>query len=92
MASRIQIGKTVKVGNQSFKIGKSTREGKKYKACPTNGGSCVHFGATGYTAKPGTTKGDSYCARSAGIKSSRVSANTFARMLWNCEGKKSKKK
>lgn len=92
MASRIQIGKNVKIGNQSFNIQRSTRKGKKYKACPTNGGSCIHFGATGFTAKPGTKKGNNYCARSSGIKSSRVSANTFSRMLWNCEGKVSKKK
>jgi len=93
MASRIQLGKVVKAGGKSFRIGRSTRKGKKYKACPTSGkGSCIHFGATGFTAKPGTSKGDNYCARSSGIKADRISPNTFARMLWNCQGKKSMKK
>ena len=83
----------VKAGGKSFKIGRSTRKGKKYKACPISGkGSCVHFGATGFNARPGTDKGNNYCARSSGIKSKEVSPNTFARMLWNCEGKVSKKK
>jgi hypothetical protein len=91
--SRIQIGKTVKVGNKDFIIGRSTRQNKKYKACPKDGaGACIHFGAKGYHARPNTNKGDNYCARSSGIKSDKISANTFARMLWNCNGKKSMKK
>lgn len=28
----------------------------------------IYFGAKGYQVKPGTKAGDSYCARSAGIK------------------------
>jgi len=54
----------------------------------------VQFGAKGYKVGPGTDRGDSYCARSAGIKSTQKGAtpNDFARMLWNCEGTKSKNK
>ena len=95
MASRIKIGKTVKVKGRSYKISKGTAKGKKYKATPTDGKSgTVQFGAKGYKAAPGTKRGDNYCARSSGIKSSKrgASANDFARKLWNCEGKKSRKK
>ena len=95
MASRIKIGKTVKVKGRSYKISKGTAKGKKYKATPTDGKSgTVQFGAKGYKAAPGTKRGDNYCARSSGIKSSKrcAGANDFARKLWNCEGKKSRKK
>lgn len=94
MASRIQIGKTVRVKGKSYQIKAGTAKGKKYKACPVDGGGCIHFGAKGFTAKPGTQKGNNYCARSSGIKSSKsgATANDFARMLWNCEGKKSMKR
>ena len=68
-------------------ITRSNRKGKKYKAC--KGGKCVHFGAKGYTIRPKTTRGDSYCARSSGIKSSPNSPNSWARALWSCKGKKS---
>ena len=94
MASRIQIGKTVKVKGRSYKITTGTAKGKKYKATPTDGKSgTIQFGAKGYKVGPGTKRGDNYCARSSGIKSSKsgAGANDFARKLWNCEGKKSKK-
>ena len=55
MASRIKIGKTVKVKGRSYKISKGTAKGKKYKATPTDGKSgTVQFGAKGYKAAPGT--------------------------------------
>jgi hypothetical protein len=95
MASRIQIGKTVTVKGKSYKIVKPTAKGKKYKAVPVSGkGRSIHFGAKGYTVAPGTPRGNNYCARSSGIKSSKpgASANDFARMLWNCKGKTSQKK
>lgn len=72
---------------KGFDISRSDRKGKKYKACKDE--KCVHFGASGYTISPNTARGDSYCARSAGIKSKRNSANSFARALWSCKGKKS---
>ncbi len=95
MASRIQIGKTVTVKGKQYKIARSKAKGKKYVAKPVGGeGRSINFGAKGYNAKPGTSKGDNYCARSSGIKSSKkgASANDFARKLWNCNGKKSMKK
>tara|TARA_Y100000361_G_C11162000_1_gene348101 strand:+ start:29156 stop:29485 length:330 start_codon:yes stop_codon:yes gene_type:complete len=95
LASRVKIGSKVKVKGKTFKILKPTAKGKKYRACPTSGkGSCLHFGAKGYRVKPGTPAGNSYCARSAGIKSKKkgVRPNDLARLLWNCEGKISKKR
>ena len=91
--SRIQIGKTVTVKGKKYKISAGTAKGKKYKAIPFDGTKgTVQFGAKGYKVGPGTDRGDNYCARSSGIKSSKRGAgpNDFARMLWNCEGKKSK--
>lgn len=91
--SRIQIGKTVTVKGKKYKIAAGTAKGKKYKAIPFDGAKgVVQFGAKGYKVGPGTDRGDNYCARSSGIKSSKRGArpNDFARMLWNCEGKKSK--
>ena len=92
--SRIQIGKVVTLKGKKYKISAGTAKGKKYKATPVDGSSgVIQFGAKGYKVGPGTPRGDSYCARSFGIKSSQKGAtpNDFARMLWNCEGKKSKK-
>jgi hypothetical protein len=67
---------------------KSTRPGKKFMVVTTDG--VVHFGAEGYTISPGTPKGDSYCARSSGIKSgSSRSANYYSRRMWGCVGGKS---
>ena len=93
MASRIQIGKVVTVKGQKFKISAGTAKGKQYKATALSGNKTVQFGAKGYSARPGTAKGDNYCARSSGIKSSKsgATANDFARKLWNCQGKKSMK-
>lgn len=91
--SRIQIGGVVTVKGKKYRITSGKIDGKKYSAVPVNKqGSTVHFGQSGAFAKPGTSKGDSYCARSYGIKSSKTGAtpNDFARMLWNCQGKKSK--
>ena len=93
--SRIQIGKIVTVKGKKYKIGVGTRKGKKYKATPVSGkGKTLQFGAKGYKVGPDTKRGDSYCARSAGIKTTQTGAtpNDFARMLWNCNGKKSMKK
>jgi len=59
----------------------------------------VRYGAKGYTIAPGTTRGDSYCARSYGIKqqvseSQRNDPNTpnnLSRRKWKCAGKVSKR-
>lgn len=93
--SRIQIGKTVTVKGRKYKISAGTAKGKKYKATPVDGKpGVIQFGAKGYKVGPGTSRGTNYCSRSLGIKSSKkgAGANDFARMLWNCNGKKSKNK
>jgi hypothetical protein len=73
----------------AIKIQRSTREGKKYMV--NVDGKTIHFGASGYRIKPNTNAGDSYCARSAGIKGANdnTSANYWARQLWSCRGEKS---
>ena len=79
---------------------------KKKKACkPSKGkrfakrvnGKCRSFGQAGKAKgggdriRPGTKKGDAYCARSAGIKKCKnpPCANTLSRRKWKCRGKKS---
>lgn len=71
------------------KVSRSKAKGKKYKVIVN--GKTVNFGAKGYKIKPGTAAGDSYCARSAGIKGTndKTSANYWARQLWSCKGNKS---
>jgi hypothetical protein len=81
---------------------------KKKKACkPSKGkrfakrvdGKCRSFGQKGQAKgggdriRPGTAKGDAYCARSAGIKKCKnpPCANTLSRKKWRCRGKKSMK-
>jgi hypothetical protein len=59
----------------------------------------IKYGQKGKTPAPGTSKGDSYCARSNGIKkalpaSKRNDPNTpnnLSRKRWKCAGDKSKK-
>jgi hypothetical protein len=59
----------------------------------------VKYGQKGKTPKPGTSKGDSYCARSNGIKKSLPASkrndpntpNNLSRKRWKCAGDKSKK-
>jgi hypothetical protein len=71
------------------KVSRSKAKGKKYKVVVN--GKTINFGAKGYKIKPGTSAGDSYCARSAGIKGTndKTSANYWARQLWSCKGNKS---
>jgi hypothetical protein len=66
----------------------------------------VKYGAKGYRIKPGTDAGDSYCARSEGIKKEMLakggesakkandpnSPNSLSRKKWKCNGSKSSKK
>lgn len=65
----------------------------------------VKYGAKGYKIKPGTSAGDSYCARSLGIKQDMIakggksaekardpnSPNNLSRKKWKCKGSKSSK-
>ena len=83
-------------------------EAKEKKACkPSKGkrfakrvdGKCRSYGQAGKAKgggdriRPGTKKGDAYCARSAGIKKCKnpPCANTLSRKKWKCRGKKSMK-
>jgi len=58
----------------------------------------VRYGQKGATIKPGTAKGDSYCARSAGqMKKHPEAAKNpnsplrLSRAKWKCSGTKSRK-
>ena len=83
-------------------------EKKKKKACkPAKGkrfakrvnGKCRSFGQSGQAKgggdriRPGTKKGDAYCARSAKIKKCKnpPCANDLSRKKWKCRGSKSMK-
>ena len=83
-------------------------EKKKKKACkPSKGkrfakrvnGKCRSFGQKGQAKgggdriRPGTKKGDAYCARSAKIKKCKnpPCANALSRKKWKCRGSKSMK-
>ena len=78
---------------------------KKGKCKPTKGkrfakrvdGKCRSFGQKGKAKKggdrirPGTKKGNAYCARSAKIKKCKnpPCANTLSRRKWKCQGSRS---
>ena len=53
----------------------------------------VKYGQKGASVKPGTKKGDAYCARSNKIKGdwrkSPNSPNSLSRKRWRCKGAKS---
>ena len=74
------------------------RKGKKY--AKRVGGKCKSYGAKGYRISPGTSKGDSYCARSYGDMKShgkdcsgkdRGTPLCLSRQKWKCSGKYSRK-
>lgn len=79
------------VAVKRLKNTKSLNKGKSMRSAVLLKGkvTVVDHGAKGATIKPGTKKGDSYCARSAGIK--MTSANIASRAAWNCKGTKSMK-
>lgn len=66
----------------------------------TSDGRKVSYGQKGASVKPGTKKGDSYCARSLGIKKRLPKAkqndpntpNNLSRKRWKCSGAKSRRK
>ncbi len=78
------------------------RKGKS-KVKVTSEGKKVSYGEKGASVKPGTKKGDSYCARSNGIKKEMLakggesakkardpnSPNNLSRKRWRCKGDKS---
>jgi len=64
----------------------------------TASGKKVSYGQKGAKVKPGTSKGDSYCARSAGQMRDHPKAAKnpnsplrLSRKRWKCKGSKSKK-
>lgn len=71
----------------------------KAKVKRTASGKKVSYGQKGASVKPGTSKGDSYCARSAGIKKRLPKSkqndpntpNNLSRKRWKCKGSKSTK-
>ena len=76
-------------GPKKFKKTVKTKTGKK----------TVRYGAKGYSISPGTKKGDSYCARSAGqMKKNPKAAKDpnsplrLSRKKWKCSGSKSRRK
>ena len=92
--------------SQELEERRKKRKKKRKKACkPSKGkrfakrvnGKCRSFGQKGQAKgggdriRPGTKKGDAYCARSAGIKKCKnpPCANTLSRKKWKCRGKKS---
>ena len=65
----------------------------------TSGGKKVSYGQKGAKVKPGTSKGDSYCARSQGQMKSHPKAAKdpnsplrLSRKRWKCSGSKSRRK
>ncbi len=73
---------------------------KKYKKVVGSGKNkrTVRYGAKGYSIAPGTSKGNSYCARSYGQMKDHPSAAKdpnsplrLSRKRWRCSGKYSKK-
>lgn len=76
---------------QSAKSKKKPAKGKAVRV--TVNGKTRSVGQKGKTPKPGTKKGDAYCARSAGIKKCKnpPCPNDISRKRWKCKGKKSMK-
>ena len=78
----------------------------KAKVKVTSSGKKVSYGQSGKAkgggarVKPGTSKRDSYCARSLGIKkrlpkkkqNNPNTSNNLSRKRWKCSGAKSKRK
>lgn len=80
-------GKSMKPSNGKARV-KVTSSGKK-----------VSYGQKGASVKPGTSKGDSYCARSAGQMRDHPKAAKdpnsplrLSRKRWKCSGTKSRRK
>ncbi len=74
---------------------KSASEPAKGKAVAVKvDGKKRSVGQEGVTPKPGTAKGDAYCARSAKIPKcdDPPCPNDISRDRWRCDGSKSKKK
>ena len=83
-------------GKAKAKTFKDPKTGRKRK---TSYGQAGKAKDGGKRVRPGTKKGDSYCARSAGIKkrlskkkqNDPNSPNNLSRKRWKCKGTKSKR-
>ena len=72
---------------------------KTFRNPKTGRKNTVRYGLKGTKIAPGTPKGQSYCARSAGIKrglsaekrNNPNTPNNLSRKRWKCVGSKSKK-
>ena len=99
-------GNQAKAIDKAIKNEEEMEEAKKKKPCkPSKGkrfakrvdGKCRSFGQKGQAKgggdriRPGTKKGDAYCARSAKIKKCKnpPCANDLSRKKWKCRGSKS---
>lgn len=100
------IAKLIEEELISLNLSEEELEEKKKKACkPSKGkrfakrvdGKCRSYGQAGKAKgggdriRPGTAKGDAYCARSAKIKKCKnpPCANDLSRKKWKCRGSKS---
>lgn len=89
VAKKKQSSKPAK-GKAKSKMVTDPKTGKKVKRSYGQAGKAKDGKAR---VQPGTSKGDSYCARSAGIKKCKnpPCANDLSRKRWKCKGKKSMK-
>jgi hypothetical protein len=94
------IGNDLLTLNEAVEEEKGYSGPKKYKKVVGSGKKkrTVRYGAKGYKIAPGTSKGDSYCARSYGQMKDHPSAAKDAnsplrlsRKKWRCSGKYSRK-
>ena len=84
-------------GKRFVKVVKNKKTGRKKKVSYGQAGEAK---GGGDRIRPGTKKGDSYCARSYGIKkrlskkkqNDPNSPNNLSRKKWKCVGKKSRRK
>ena len=89
--ARASEGTRARKGKAKVKITSSGKKVSYGQAGPAKGG--------GPRVKPGTSKGDSYCARSLGIKKRLPKAkqndpntpNNLSRKRWKCSGAKSRR-
>lgn len=89
MPARKRKAKPAK-GKRFAKVVTNPKTGRKRKVSYGQSGKAK---GGGDRIRPGTKKGDAYCARSAGIKKCKKPpcANALSRKKWKCRGKKSMK-
>jgi len=90
MAKKIRIKKKPSQGKRFVKVVKDSETGRTRKVSYGQAGNAK---SGGDRIRPGTKKGDAYCARSAKIKKCKnpPCANDLSRKKWKCSGSKSMK-